>query len=925
MTRTTGTAAAVIWINLALEFLWLCVVVLVPLAFLGRSHGEWSSEIGSFELLKITILRTAAGLMVSLWLIKLALSSQNIGVLFTGAATRILQPISWPAGLRHWLRDQPVRWLILAVLIFLGSTLLSTFLSASFSVSMWGDIPGQDSYSTYTALAYLVVFAVIATHLKTRSQLWRLLAAIVVMGVLVAGYGISQHYDHDFLDLIQPPNTQRVSSTMGSSTFVGALLLMTIPLSVMLATMGLKWSLPSRRFWVMLGLWVPVIAVQLLGMAFTLTRGPWVGTGMALVGLLVLVAVFVDWRQMARATLALGLALAITAIVLVLPTGAGINSAKSTDDTAASVVTGRIKDVAQHTFSGGVGGRVDIWKGSWQLITDRPWFGLDSLSLTSLRPVIGYGPDFFRATYLLESPSRFRMLPSEPAHAHNYFIHQGVELGVLGVLGSLGVFAAVFSVGGFRLLRARRGYSTAYQLVLAVLLATIAGRFLEQMIGVARVSDLTIFWVLLGTFAALPIVMGDRAVSVDGPTSSGRPRLRSTGFGFKNIGILEKWPILIRIGAVCLVVGVGVLTWTKSINYLRAGLIADQGAQHFRDGRLQEAMASLDHAIDLAPDVSSYYTSRATVYAACRQSSQAQLVSEASTTVGGPNFSLCQPEKQYRQSQQWVEMRPFNFRSRLALADSARDLGLLTQDDALNDMSTRLYHEVAEMLPSSWPLWNRLAEVHIQVGQPSLALAPLEKSLGITGNTELSFDALLLQARAYHSLGQLTMAIGSAGQAILQRPESAEGHYIRGTSLYSFNKFREALHDLDQAIQLDPQHSLAFNIRGLSQARLGRLDLAVEDFGQAVRFNPRSATAYNNRGFAYRDLGDLDRAIEDLDQATELDPQLAIAYYNRALAYALLGDDSKSQQDGRVAVELGFDPISLEAAMAEIKSRSAPD
>ena len=375
--------------------------------------------------------------------------------------------MSWPAGLRNWLRDQPVRWLILAVLIFLGSTLLSTFLSASFSVSMWGDIPGQDSYSTYTALAYLVVFAVIATHLKSGSQLWRLLAAIVVMGVLVAGYGISQYYDRDFLDLIQPPNTQRVSSTMGSSTFVGALLLMTIPLSVMLATMSLTGSLRSRRFWGMLGLWVPVIAVQLLGIAYTLTRGPWFGTGFALVGLIVLVAVFVGWREMARATLVLGLALVITATVLVLPTGAGINSpleAKSTDHTAASVVTGRIKDVAQQTFSGGVGGRVDIWKGSWQLITDRPWFGFDSLSLTSLRPVIGYGPDFFRGTYLLESPSRFRMLPSEPAHAHNYFVHQGVELGLMGVLGSLGVFVAVFSVGGFQLLRGRAGLFNGSQI-----------------------------------------------------------------------------------------------------------------------------------------------------------------------------------------------------------------------------------------------------------------------------------------------------------------------------------------------------------------------------------------------------------------------------------------------------------------------------
>ena len=33
-----------------LEILWLLAVILVPLVFLGRSYGEWSSIIASFEL-----------------------------------------------------------------------------------------------------------------------------------------------------------------------------------------------------------------------------------------------------------------------------------------------------------------------------------------------------------------------------------------------------------------------------------------------------------------------------------------------------------------------------------------------------------------------------------------------------------------------------------------------------------------------------------------------------------------------------------------------------------------------------------------------------------------------------------------------------------------------------------------------------------
>ena len=41
-----------------------------------------------------------------------------------------LRPANWPGGLIGWLRLQPTRWLVVAVALYLGSTLLSTALSA---------------------------------------------------------------------------------------------------------------------------------------------------------------------------------------------------------------------------------------------------------------------------------------------------------------------------------------------------------------------------------------------------------------------------------------------------------------------------------------------------------------------------------------------------------------------------------------------------------------------------------------------------------------------------------------------------------------------------------------------------------------------------------------------------------------------------
>ena len=55
--------------------------------------------------------------------------------------------------------------------------------------------------------------------------------------------------------------------------------------------------------------------------------------------------------------------------------------------------------------------------------------------------------------------------------------------------------------------------SPLIRLILLTLMSVLAGRGLEMMVGVARISDLTVFWVILGIFAALPVVAMDPQTS----------------------------------------------------------------------------------------------------------------------------------------------------------------------------------------------------------------------------------------------------------------------------------------------------------------------------------------------------------------------------------------------------------------------------
>ena len=951
-----STDSAPLWINRALESLWLLTVVLVPLAFLGREYGEWSSVVGSYELPKIAFLRVATGLMAILWVLEWTLTSPSPTGIWSGASWWLLRPRTWPNKLYGWLAVRPVRWLFLAVGFYAFSVLISTVLSGALSVSLWGDVPGQDSYSAYTVASYIVLFAVVATHLKTPSQLWRLLGAISIMGALVGGYAILQHYGYDFLNLSEPVgNNIRVTSAMGGAIFAASILAMTVPVSWLAATMAIKGPITIPKTWGGIGVFALLIAVQLLGILFTLSRGPWGGMALALIALMILTAVFVGWRYAAKATLVLAVAAILTAVILVSPIPQ--KGAEETEKSSAvGEVSERLTSVASQVTSGGIAGRKEIWQRSWDLIVDRPWPGFDNLGFDFLRPLIGYGPDLYRYTYLLVSPEDPEgRPPQEAAHGHNIFVHQAVELGFFGLFAVLGVFLAPLLLAAYWLLRSGNELNILHKLVLAGLAAALVGRFLEQMVGLARVSDLALAWTILAIFAALPTINW-------GGSSDGPPRRA----GMRPIPAQEVRPVsphrslaraarprlLSSLFMVALIAaGVSGLIWFKNVNYVRAAFAADQGAERFRNGELTAALESLDRAIDLAPDVSSYYEERTNALSTYRRD-----VGASSSLRATGLFTELErlAEEEHARTALWVKERPLYVRARLARAASALVLSEFRPDSTLAKEASRLLDETVQLLPANTTLRNRIAGLYISLGQPDAALPHLTVAKLASDKSENLFLGLVNEGVAYRQLGdfensvralneaialrpkdheayyergathnaagELTLAIADLGESIRLQPEQARAYQLRGTAYHNLGRFNHAVSDLDQAISLSPGLAPVYNNRGLAYAGLGRLERALEDFDSAIRLDSRLAVAYNNRGFVLRDLGRPEEALEALTYAVSLDPEFQLAYYNRAIAYTLLGRETDAEADERRAVELGFDPDLLSRAIKELKT-----
>lgn len=206
---------------------WLAALITAPLFF-----NIYSSRV--FEPDKITLLRSIALAMAVAWLILRAERLRTRGMNkpgFSPSRSLAEKPgLSLSSRLKTWAqRLSGKNPLTLPALLLIGAFVLSTLASVSPTVSFFGSYQRLQGF--YTTLAYLVIFFMAASHIRTRQQIERALSVTLLAGFVVAFYGIIQHSFLDPLPWVGDVTT-RVASNLGNSIFIGAYLILTIPLAI---------------------------------------------------------------------------------------------------------------------------------------------------------------------------------------------------------------------------------------------------------------------------------------------------------------------------------------------------------------------------------------------------------------------------------------------------------------------------------------------------------------------------------------------------------------------------------------------------------------------------------------------------------------------------------------------------------------------
>jgi hypothetical protein len=300
---------------------WLAVLILVPVFF-----NIYSAR--SFEPDKLTLMRSIALVMALAWLIKIAETGIGHGEGETSDAAPV-QKAGW--GIRKLL-DIP---LFLPTLLLVLSYVISTLFSISPKVALWGSY--QRLQGTYTALSYIVIFALMATHMRTRAQVDRLVTTVILTSLPVGLYGIIQHYGLDPLPWAGNVQT-RVAANLGNSIFVASYLIMAIPLTLarLLDSMAaiLNEEEASWGHTVLAAVYIFILAVNLITVIFSRSRGPQLGfiAGFFFFGFLGLLILY--RRQEMKASITVG------------------DGLRSLLETAALLGLGGLLGVAWYTLAG---------------------------------------------------------------------------------------------------------------------------------------------------------------------------------------------------------------------------------------------------------------------------------------------------------------------------------------------------------------------------------------------------------------------------------------------------------------------------------------------------------------------------------------------------------------------------------------------
>lgn len=215
-----------------------------------------------------------------------------------------------------------------------------------------------------------------------------------------------------------------------------------------------------------------------------------------------------------------------------------------------------------------------------------------------------------------------------------------------------------------------------------------------------------------------------------------------------------------------------------------------------------------------------------------------------------------------------------------------------------------------------------MAQICIETGDTTGALAYVQKSLDISKNTPTAYA---VRAQIEAQRGNFQSAAADMDSLIKLEPKNVNNYINRAYFRYKNDDYFGCLSDYDYAITLDPENSVAIYNRAQLNAEVGEYAKAITDFTTVLQRDSQNFLALYNRLQLYLMTEQYRKALGDYDRILKKYPNFESGYMQRAAIKQKLGDVKGAQRDNERAIAIfkkkgiqvsSFNPADLEAKKA---------
>ena len=378
--------------------------------------------------------------------------------------------------------------------------LTSFFLSSIFSVNLLGSLFGREygmssnSFQTYFALS--IIFLSIFIVYEDKKNIVNIFKSVLISTTIISIVGLLQFIAPNIFETFTFYHQTRIVSTLGNPIYFGSVLVLGIQLTIIYYLIFFKLEEKNgiKLFYPLL-----IISIQLSSLILTLSRGPLISF---LIGFLI---IFISYlmlcsRSFKKTITIFLLPILFSLLIINIPTFEDDNeffdslverSGSLSKDLELSIdVESGTEFLSPNSFNY----RGENWIGALRLIKSWPNI-LDNSNSTFGRFMVGYGPDMYIYVYPITVPIQERIVIS--SNAHNIFLNIFIENGLLGI--SLLLFL-IFSFL-FMLISKLKVNDNNEKFLIIAFLAILFSRIIEQLFGLAVISDLLFTYSILALVA----------------------------------------------------------------------------------------------------------------------------------------------------------------------------------------------------------------------------------------------------------------------------------------------------------------------------------------------------------------------------------------------------------------------------------------